>query len=127
MKKWFTVAAAVVLSLSLVIGIACGGGGEDEEGVTTLKYGCGAPLSGAYGFVGFAVRFCMELAAEDIGVFEVGGELYRWKCVYEDNKNRKPSHASILRLWLISKKIDFFDLPKLPVFFPQGLIQQAHV
>jgi len=31
MKKWFLVVANVVLSLALVVGVACGGGGEKRE------------------------------------------------------------------------------------------------
>jgi len=31
MKKWLSVAAVVVLCLALVIGVACGGDGGEEE------------------------------------------------------------------------------------------------
>ncbi len=85
MQRWLTAAGVVVLSLALVIGIACGGGDEEEGGVTVLKYGIGAPITGAYGSVGLGTMHCMEMASEDIGVFEVGGELYRWDIVVEDN------------------------------------------
>ncbi|MQY72126.1 MAG: ABC transporter substrate-binding protein, partial [Dehalococcoidia bacterium] len=49
MKKWLSLAALVVLGLALVIGAACGGDGEEEEGVTKLKWGIGIPLTGGYG------------------------------------------------------------------------------
>ena len=85
MKRWLTLAAAVVLCLALLIGVACGGE-EEEAGVEVLKYGAGAPLTGMVSFVGLATKNCMEIAAEDIGVFEVGGKQYRWKVIVEDNK-----------------------------------------
>jgi hypothetical protein len=50
MKKWLSLAALLILSLALVIGVACGGD-EEEEGVTELKMGIGVPLSGLYGAV----------------------------------------------------------------------------
>jgi hypothetical protein len=37
-KKWLSVAAIVALCLALVIGVACGGG-EEEEGVKEVKFG----------------------------------------------------------------------------------------
>jgi hypothetical protein len=86
MKKWFSIAAVVVLCLALVIGAACGGGKEKEEGVTELKFGIGLPLSGITGaIVGIPCKHALELAAEKIGVFEVGGGQYRWKVIFEDN------------------------------------------
>jgi len=86
MKKWLYLAASVVLCLALVIGVACGGG-EEEEGVTEIKLGHAAPLSGIMGAVaGIPGKTGIELAAERIGVFEVGGKQYRWKPIYEDNE-----------------------------------------
>jgi ABC-type branched-subunit amino acid transport system substrate-binding protein len=87
MKKWLSVAAIVVLCLALVVGVACGGDGEgEEEGVTELKMGCGTPMSGIYGaVVGLPSKYAFELAAEDIGVFTVGGEQYRWNLIFEEN------------------------------------------
>ena len=86
MKTWLSVAAIVVVSLALVIGVACGGG-EEEEGVTEIKLGLGLPLSGIMGsFIGIPAKQAYELMAERIGVFEVGGKQYRWKPIFEDNE-----------------------------------------
>jgi ABC-type branched-subunit amino acid transport system substrate-binding protein len=88
MERWLSVAAIVVLCLALVIGVACGGGGEEEEeGVTEIKIGWGGPLSGILGAVaGVPGKNGIEMMAEWLGVFEVGGEQYRWKPIYEDNE-----------------------------------------
>ena len=88
MKKWLSVAAIVLLSLALVIGVACGDGGEEaEEGVTELKIGIGEPLTGVYGaLVGIPCKHGFSLIAESIGVFEVGGKEYQWKTIFEDNQ-----------------------------------------
>ena len=87
MKKWLSVAAIVVLGLALVIGVACGGGGEEKEGVTEIKLGLGLPLSGIMGsFIGIPAKQAYELMAERIDVFEVGGKQYRWKPIFEDNE-----------------------------------------
>ena len=89
MKKWLSVAAIVVLGLALVIGVACGGGEgeEEEEGVTEIKLGLALPLSGIMGaFIGAPAKQLHEMAAEKVGVFEVGGKQYRWKIIFEDNE-----------------------------------------
>ena len=87
MKKWLSLAAVVVLCLALVIGVACGGGGEEEEEVTEIKLGLGTPLTGIYGaFAGIPSKQGLELLAERIGIFEVGGKQYRWKIITEDNQ-----------------------------------------
>jgi len=88
MKKWLSLAAVMVLSLTLVIGVACGGGeGEEEGGVKEVKFGLGLPLSGASGAViGLPAKQGIELAAETIGEFTVAGERYRWKVIVEDNE-----------------------------------------
>jgi hypothetical protein len=92
MKKWLSIAAVVVLCLTLVIGVACGGGGAEEEGVTEIELGFGAPLSGIMGAVaGMPAGRAMELLAEQIGVFEVGGKQYRWKIIHEDNEGASAS------------------------------------
>ena len=86
MKKWLSVAGVMVLCLALVIGIACGGGGEDEEGVKEVKFGIGLPLSGLYGAViGIPAKQGFELANEYIGEFTVAGESYKWNLIFEDN------------------------------------------
>ena len=51
MKKWLSVVAIVVLSLALVVGVACGGDEDEEEGVKEVKFGIGLPLSGFMGAV----------------------------------------------------------------------------
>jgi len=81
------VAAIVVLCLVLIIGVACGGGGEEEEGVTEIKLGMALPLSGIMGaFIGLPAKQLHQMAAEKIGVFEVGGKKYRWNIIFEDNE-----------------------------------------
>lgn len=85
MKKWLSIAAVVVLCLALVIGAACGGE-EEEEGVTELKFGAALPLTGAVGAViGIPAKDAVKIMSEFIGDFEVGGKLYRWKLIFEDN------------------------------------------
>ena len=87
MKKWLYAVAIVILCLALVIGVACGGGGEEEKGVAEIKLGHAAPLSGVLGAVaGVPAKRAIELVTERIGVFEVGGKQYRWKPIFEDNK-----------------------------------------
>ena len=85
MKRWLSLAALVVLCLSLVISVACGGG-EEEERVKEVKFGVGMPLSGIYSFVGLPAMHALEIANEKIGEFAVAGETYCWKLVIEDNK-----------------------------------------
>ena len=88
MNKWLSIVAVVVLCLSLVIGIACGGGGEEkEEGVKEVKFAYTDAMSGILGaVVGVPAKQGVELAAEKIGEFTVGGERYRWKLIFEDNE-----------------------------------------
>ena len=92
MKSWLSVAAMVVLCLALVVGVACGGGEEEEEGVTEIKLGHAAPQTGIMGAVaGVPGQRGIELMADQIGVFEVGGNQYRWKPIYEDNQGASAS------------------------------------
>ena len=88
MKRWLSLAAIAVLCLALVIGVACGGEEEEEEeGVAEIKIGIGTALTGIVeAFVGIPSKQGFELAAERIGVFEVGGKQYRWKLIIEDNQ-----------------------------------------
>jgi ABC-type branched-subunit amino acid transport system substrate-binding protein len=87
MKKWLSLAAIAVFCLSQVVGIACSGGQEEQEAVTEIKIGIGVPLSGLAGAVmGIPCQSGMELMAERISVFEVGGKQYRWKVITEDNE-----------------------------------------
>lgn len=109
MKRWLSVVAIVVLGLALVIGPACGGEGEEvEEGVTELKFGFGLSLTGAAGAVmGIPARDAFKLGIEEIGVFEVGGEQYRWKAIFEDNLFTTPGgYASATRL-IYEHNVDF--------------------
>jgi branched-chain amino acid transport system substrate-binding protein len=85
-KKWLPLTAIVVLCLALVIGVACGGGEEEEEGVKEVKFGFGLPLSGIYGAaLGIPAKQGLELAIEKIGEFTVAGERYKWNLIFEDN------------------------------------------
>jgi ABC-type branched-subunit amino acid transport system substrate-binding protein len=82
-KKVIVFALLAILLLST---FACGGGGGEEEGVTEIKIGIGLALSGLLGaYAGIPAKQGYELAAERIGVFEVGGKQYRWKTIFEDN------------------------------------------
>jgi branched-chain amino acid transport system substrate-binding protein len=86
MKKWLSLAAIVVLSLALVIGVACGGGGDKVEGVKEVKYGVGLPLTGLYGpGLGMPAQQALELANDYIGEFTVAGEKYKWNLIFEEN------------------------------------------
>jgi branched-chain amino acid transport system substrate-binding protein len=85
-KKWLSLAASVVLCLALVVGVACGGGEEEEEGVKEVKFGFGLPLAGIYGAaIGLPAKQGLELANEYIGEFTVAGEQYKWDLIFEDN------------------------------------------
>jgi branched-chain amino acid transport system substrate-binding protein len=87
LKKWLSVAAIVVLSLALIVGVACGGGEDEEEGVKEVKFGVGAPLSGIMGAIlGVPTQQGFELANDYIGEFTVAGESYKWNLIFEDNK-----------------------------------------
>ena len=118
MKKWLMAAAVVVLNLVLFIGVACGGGDEDEEGVKELKYGAGVPLTGVAASVGLAVETLLPMAAEDIGEFEVGGERYRWKVVLEDNKYSTEGGVASTNKLIYEHNVDFMfqsgDVPGIP-------------
>jgi branched-chain amino acid transport system substrate-binding protein len=109
MKKWLSLAAIVVLCLALVVGVACGEGEEEEEeGVTELKLGAGEPLSGIYGaIVGLPAKYAFELAAEDIGVFTVGGEQYRWKLIFEENYFTSAGGVASATKFITYDKVDF--------------------
>jgi len=85
-SKIIVVALLAILILST---LACGGGGGggDDDGVTEIKLGMALPLTGIMGaMVGAPAKQLHEMAAEKIGVFEVGGKQYRWKLIIEDNQ-----------------------------------------
>ncbi len=108
MKRWFSLAAVVLLSLALVIGVACGGGEEEEEGVTELKYGIGTPLTGAYGAaIGLPGKYAFNMAAEKIGEFTVAGEQYRWKLILEDNLASVAGGLASAQKFIYEHDVDF--------------------
>jgi len=108
MKNWSCSAAIVVLCLALVIGVACGGGEEEEGGVKQLKMGVGLPLSGIYGaIVGAPAKDAFDLAADDIGTFTVGGEQYRWKMIYEDNGPTVDKGTASTMKFIYENNVDF--------------------
>ena len=107
MKRWPSIAALVVLCLALLIGIACGGG-EDEEGVKKLKFGIGLPLTGVYaGFAGLPAKYGFELANDKIGEFEVGGERYRWELIFEDNGLSTAGGVASANKFIYEYDVDF--------------------
>ena len=97
----------MVLCLSLVLGIACSGEG-DEEGVKKVKFGIGLPLTGAYaGFAGLPAKYGFELARDKIGEFEVNGERYRWALIFEDNLLSVAGGAASARKLIYDDDVDF--------------------
>ena len=87
MKRWLSVVAIVVLSLAMVVGVACGGDEDEEARVKEVKWGIGAPLSGLMGAIlGIPTQQGFELANDYIGEFTVAGESYKWNLIFEDNK-----------------------------------------
>jgi ABC-type branched-subunit amino acid transport system substrate-binding protein len=87
MKKWLSVAAVVVLSLTLVIGVACGGGGDGGGGIKTLKTGAGLPMTGIAGAaLGMPCVHAYEVLKDDYPlVFNVAGQDYQFETILEDN------------------------------------------
>ena len=86
MKKWLSLAAVAILCLALVIGVACGGGGEKEGGGKKVKFGAGLPIGGFIGtIIGQPAMRGGELAQEKIGTFTVAGQEYTWKSIAEEN------------------------------------------
>jgi len=115
MNKWFAVAAVVVLCLALVIGVGCGGddengngNGDGDGGVTELKFGFGLALGGMAGaVVGVPNSYAQKMAADDIGVFEVGGKQYRWKPIHEDNEFTTAGGALTAAKFIYEDDVDF--------------------
>ena len=129
MKKWLSVAAIVVLCLALVIGVACGGGEEDEDGVTEIKLGHAAPQTGIMGAVaGIPGQRGIELMADQIGVFEVGGKQYRWKPIFEDNEGASASGgmASTTKL-IYTDNVDFIVQQGAASMASQTLCEESGV
>lgn len=108
MKKWSSFAAIAILCLALVIGIACGGGEEEEEGVKKLKIGWGLPFTGAFGAViGLPARYTGDMAIEKIGEFEVAGERYVWDIIWEENWGTIAGGTSSTMKFLYEHDVDF--------------------
>jgi len=108
LKKWLSLAAIVVLCLALVMGVACGGGGEKEEGVTEIKFGIGLPLTGIYGaFAGIPAKRGFELANDMIGEFTVGGESYEWELIFEDNGFTSAGGLASTNKFVYNDNVDF--------------------
>jgi ABC-type branched-subunit amino acid transport system substrate-binding protein len=130
MKRWLSFVAIVVLGLALVIGAACGGGEEEEEGVTELKFGIGLPLTGAYGAaVGLPCKYGYSMGAEKIGEFTVGGEQYRWKLIFEDNLFSVAGGTAAATKFIYEDHVQFMDqvgadsgLAALPICEELGMI-----
>jgi ABC-type branched-subunit amino acid transport system substrate-binding protein len=130
MRRWASLAAIVLLGLVLLIGAACGGGGEEEEeGVTELKMGIGVPLSGLYGaVVGLPGKYAFELAAEDIGVFTVAGEQYRWKLIIEDNLATTAGGIASATKLIFEDNVDFMHHSTAsPALAAQPLCQEKGI
>jgi len=107
MKKWLSVVAVVVLCVSLVVGVACGGEEEEEE-VKELKIGIGLPLSGIYGaVVGVPAKYAYSFAIEDIGEFTVGEEQYRWEPIFEDNMATTAGGMASATKLIFEDNVDF--------------------
>ena len=120
MRRALSVVAIVVLSLALVVGVACGGGGEDggeDGGVKELKYGYAQPMSGILGaVVGIPAKQGVQLAADSIGEFTVSGESYRWKVIFEDNYYTSAGGVATATKFIYEEGIKFmnqggFDAP----------------
>jgi len=129
MGKRLSVAAIVVLCLALVIGVACGGGETEQEGVTEIEVGSGLPLSGIYGaFIGVPAKQAYELVAERIGVFEVGGKQYCWKPIFEDNEAASASGgmASTTR-FIYDYNVDFVFQAGAAAMAAQTLCEESGV
>ena len=108
MKRWLSLATVVVLCLALVIGIACGGGEEEEAGVKKLKFGIGLPMTGSAGAVcGLPTKWASELAVEKIGEFEVAGERYVWDPVFEDNLLSTAGGVASTNKFIYEYHVDF--------------------
>ena len=83
MKRWFSLVAVVVLCLSLVVGVACGGDDDEEE--AEIKIGVIGPMAYVQGEHHW---YGAQLAAEEInaeGGVLVGGESYQIKLVQVDS------------------------------------------
>lgn len=108
MKNRLSVVAVAVLCLALVIGIACGGGEEEEAGVKELKMGVGIPMSGVLGAViGIPAKGAFELANDKIGEFTVAGQEYRWDLIFEDNLMTAAGSVAVTTKFVFDHKVDF--------------------
>jgi len=106
MKRWFSLVAVVVLCLSLVIGVACGGDDEDEAEIKIGVIGPMAYVQGEHHWYG------AQLAAEEInaeGGVLVGGESYQIKLVQVDSNEilSVTDAASAMEKAISRDKVDF--------------------
>ena len=109
MKKWLMLAAVMLLCLALVIGIACGGG-EEEEGVKKVKFGFGLPLSGILGAAaGLPAKQALEMKEEKMGEFTVGGERYVWDFIFEDSQGSAAGGVASTNKFIYDRGVDFIE------------------
>jgi len=115
MKRWLSLIAVGILCIALIIGVACGGEEEKEEGVRELKMGVGLPLSGIYGaVVGIPAKYAFITAVDEIGVFTVGGEQYRWKLFIEDNGPTSAGGVATTTKFIYEDDVDFIHQSQAP-------------
>ena len=107
-KKVIVYALLAILLLST---FACEGGGEDEqEGVKKVKFGIGEALSGILGAAaGLPMKQAMEMKAETIGEFTVGGERYIWDFVFEDNEYSAAGGVASTNKFIYDLGVDFIE------------------
>jgi ABC-type branched-subunit amino acid transport system substrate-binding protein len=97
-----------LLAILLLSTFTCGGEGEEEEGITQLKFGIGLPLTGLAGtVVGIPAKYSFEMAAEKIGVFTVGGKQYRWNLIFEDNEFSASGGVASATMLIIEHGVKF--------------------
>lgn len=107
MKRWFSLVAVVVLCLSLVVGVACGGDDDEEE--AEIKIGVIGPMAYVQGEHHW---YGAQLAAEEInaeGGVLVGGESYQIKLVQVDSNEilSVTDAASAMEKAITRDKVDF--------------------
>ena len=107
MKRWFSLVAVVVLCLSLVVGVACGGDDDEEE--AEIEIGVIGPMAYVQGEHHW---YGAQLAAEEInaeGGVLVGGDSYQIKLVQVDsNEILSPTDAaSAMEKAITRDNVDF--------------------
>jgi len=107
MKRWFSLVAVVVLCLSLVVGVACGGDDDEEE--AEIEIGVIGPMAYVQGEHHW---YGAQLAAEEInaeGGVLVEGDSYQIKLVQVDsNEILSPTDAaSAMEKAITRDNVDF--------------------